>query len=115
MPNKPIPVKDATAMMKAYVSYMTGLGVDMTQQTQTVSFGSQDLSKYISDTLPYADEFRICFGQYLPGQENAGRLTTIIWPYKDGKPAVYPSIGDGEGLGDPGGPVYPYNEGNGRP
>ena len=40
------------------------------------------------------DEFRVCLGMY-PDGEQAGRLTAIIWPYKNGQPAKKPTAGKG--------------------
>lgn len=87
MANQPIPVEKATLMMQQYVAYMTGLGVDMSQQTQTVSFNANDLKHWIDDVLPFTDEFKICMCVYPPTDADAGRSTVAIWPYKDGSPA----------------------------
>lgn len=113
MTNGPIPVKQANAMVSEYIAYMTKLGVDMNNQTQSVGFTSPELVKWMSDTLPLADEFRIFFGVYPPGHEQAGRLTSIIWPYKNGNPSVEPLVSGS--LGDDGTPVKPYNDGSGAP
>ena len=114
MANRPIPVAQANEMMGLYVNYMKSLGVNMTQQTHTISFTAPELLKWMSEVEPYADEFRICEGVYGPGHEKAGRLTTIIWPYKNGSPAYKASEEEGKDGGG-GTPINPYNEGNGRP
>ena len=80
MANQPIPPEQAKAMMATYLSYMSGLGVDMKKQTHTVSFDSATLLKWMMDVAPYSDEFRLCEAVYPPNHPNAGRLTVVIWP-----------------------------------
>jgi hypothetical protein len=104
MPNQPIPIEQANEMIAAYIKYMEGLGVDMTKQTQSVSFTFAELQAWQQLVEPYTDELRICLGVYTTG-ENAGRITTILWPYKNGTPAVTLT-----GM-DPGG-IKPYNDGH---
>ena len=103
----------------AYQTYMTELGVNVkTTQTNCVSFGSKALQEYFNSNKIFenSDEIRIYFGIYpadspktYPGVE-PGRLTTIIWPYKDGQPATYPigELGEGE-------PIEPFNVGELQP
>ncbi|NOT51919.1 MAG: hypothetical protein HOP10_11665 [Chitinophagaceae bacterium] len=107
MANQPIPVNKATLMMQDYVSYMTGLGVNMNQQTQTISFNADDLRQWIDGVMPFTDEFRLCLGVYPPADANAGRITVAIWPYKNGQPAT-----DTAGRGTE---IEPFNEGQGHP
>lgn len=111
MANQPIPVEQANEMIQFYMGYMKGLGVDMNKQTQSVSFTAPELLKWMADVQPYSDEFRICEAVYGPTHENAGRITTIIWPYKNGQPAALPA----EGKDGNGGPIRPYNEGTTNP
>jgi hypothetical protein len=110
MANRPIPVSEANRMIETYISYMTKLGVDMSKQTASISFTEPALSTWMAEVRPYADEFRICEGVYPPDHEAAGRITVIIWPYKDGKPATRPAEEEGVG-GGPSTPIPPYNEG----
>lgn len=115
MPNRPIPVNYAHEMIGTYLNYMTGLGVDMTKQTHSVSFVSADLLKWMAEVQPYTDEFRICEGVYPAGHPSAGRMTVIIWPYKNGVPATIPG-GEGQEGNDGGATtINPFNEGTGRP
>src|SRR5690242_9977694 len=88
MPDQPIPVSTADAMIAEYISYMTSLGVDMNNQTQSTSFGGTDLTNWLATVMPFADELRIFNGRYLPGDAHAGRTTVILWPYYHGAPAV---------------------------
>jgi len=129
MPNQPIPVTQANAMIKTYTTYMQNLGVDMQKQTQSVSFKLPELMAWLSKMTELADEIRICMGDYPAGHPQAGRTTVILWPYKNGKPAKYPAEGtrpkagltgdggkggdcgdDGDDDGD-GRDVDPYNDG----
>ncbi len=103
MANQPIPVSTATAMIEEYISYMSDLGADMEQQTHSVSFGSTALLQWMETVQQHTDEFRICMGVY-PSGDYAGRITTIIWPYKGGLPAT---AEEGE--------IEPFNEGSMNP
>jgi hypothetical protein len=114
MPNKPIPVSTANDMIRGYISFMTKLGVDMKKQTQSVSFTGAALMGWLSSTMPYADELRVCMGIYPPGHDHAGRTTVILWPYKNGKPATKPISAGKDGGGDDE-DIDPYNEGGGLP
>ncbi len=111
MANQPIPVDKATVMMQNYLAYMTGLGVDMAHQTQTVSFNAQDLRQWIDSVMQFTDEFRLCFGVYAPTDAGAGKMTVAIWPYKDGQPAT---SGAGKGTSVPA-EIEPFNEGQSNP
>jgi hypothetical protein len=93
MPNQPIPVSQATAMVKTYTSYMQTLGVDMQKQTHAVGFTLPELITWLSKMTELADEIRICMGDYPAGHPQAGRTTVMLWPYKNGVPATYPSEG----------------------
>jgi hypothetical protein len=114
MTNKPIPVSTANDMITGYISFMTGLKVDMSKQTQSVSFTSSALMDWLSGTMPYADELRVCMGMYPPGHEQAGRTTVILWPYKNGNQATKPITAGKDGGGDDE-KIPPYNEGGGLP
>jgi hypothetical protein len=105
MADQPIPVSDATAMINEYISYMTSLGVNMNNQTQSTSFGGTDLTTWLNTVMAYADELRIFNGRYPAGHANAGRTTVILWPYYHNAPAV-----DNKGK-----TIEPLNEGVGRP
>lgn len=112
MANQPIPVSEANDMIQAYLEYMTRLGVDMSKQTHSVSFTAPELSKWMETVKSYTDEYRMCLGVY-PGGENAGRMTVIVWPYKNGKPATKPDTEGKSGGG--GGFAPPYNQGQLNP
>lgn len=105
MPDQPIPVSTADAMIAEYISYMTGLGVNMNNQTQSTSFGGTVLSNWLATVMPYTDELRIFNGRYPAGDPNAGRTTVILWPYYHGAPAI-----NSKGI-----QIEPLNEGHGRP
>jgi hypothetical protein len=119
MPNHPIPVDKADEMKREYISYMTGLGVDMTHQTHSVSFGIDSILAWMTGKLPVADEFRIFFGRYPSDHVHAGRLTCIVWPYKDGKPSCCPvhmgKGGDPDDCDDEGEEEEPFNDGGLNP
>lgn len=105
MADQPIPINDATAMINEYISYMSGLGVDMNNQTQSVSFTGGDLTTWLNTVMAFADELRIFNGRYPAGHANAGRTTVILWPYYHGVPAV-----DNKGKA-----IEPLNDGTGTP
>lgn len=107
MANRTIPVKEANAMIEQYLGYMTEHKVNMQTQTHSAGFDKPGLLAYIDSVKEYADEFRICLGVY-PSGDKAGRLTTIIWPYKDGRPAKRPDPGKDGGSTD----FDPYNDGS---
>ncbi len=117
MPNQPIPVSQATAMVKAYTTYMQTLGVDMQKQTHSVAFTLPELIAWLTKMTELADEIRVCMGDYPAGYTDAGRTTVILWPYKNGQPATYPSgeeEEDGGDNGEDGGggkQIDPYNQG----
>jgi hypothetical protein len=102
---QPIPIATAEEMIGLYVEYMTNLGVDMDNQTQCVVFPSEQLFNWMKTAKVHADEFKICLGVYPPEHPGAGRITTIIWPYKDGSPSL-----DETGMG-----IEPFNEGQREP
>lgn len=116
MANQPIPVSQANDMIQNYLDYMRSLNAD--DQTQSVSFNTTALLNWMNSVKDFADEFRIFFGAYSDGT-NKGRITTIIWPYKDGEPATRATLrsrGDGgeEGDDDDDGDdtfIDPFNEG----
>ena len=107
MANQPIPVSRANGMIQDYITYMEGLGVNMSQQTQSVSFDGNILQQWLSDVMPFADELRVFLGA--SGAGDALRITVILWPYKNGQPAMQP----GEGAGSTA--INPFNEGQGLP
>jgi hypothetical protein len=116
MPNRPISPDLATAMIADYLAYMTAHGIDMKEQTHCVEFASDALLAWMGSVSSYCDQFRICPGRYPKGHEYEGRLTVIIWPYKDGKPAVKPKDPGNGGTGDDDDePVDPFNEGTLNP
>jgi hypothetical protein len=115
---KPIPVSQASAMIKTYDNYMSSLGVDMKTQTQSVSFPLAELMAWLNKMTPIADEIRIFMGDYPAGHPEAGRTSLVLWPYKNGKPSrttdasLATEPGDD---GDPGDPTDPYNDGDLKP
>ncbi|MEI9810308.1 MAG: hypothetical protein WDO16_21900 [Bacteroidota bacterium] len=128
MPGKPISKATADSMIEDYISYMTGLGVDMKKQTQNVSFSGPEVMSWLNKNMAAADELRICMGLYPLGHPQAGKTTVIFWPYKDGQPVSGAALGLRGGGGDDGGgngdgddddeddghgPAY--NEGSGTP
>lgn len=116
MKNHPIPVKEADIMIEEYQKHLRQLGVDPEKQTQSVSFTASELMNWLNKTMPAADELRICFGVYPPGHPNAGRITTILWPYKDGKPTCQSTQIEGkDGPPPPPPPTDPYNAGGLNP
>nr|MBC7611547.1 hypothetical protein [Pseudopedobacter sp.] len=100
-----------------YQTYMTKLGVNVkTTQTNCVSFESKALQEYFMSNKIFenSDEIKFYFGIYpadspqgYPGAK-PGRLTTIIWPYKNGKATIIPPVGVGYGDGEP---IDPFNLG----
>ena len=113
MAGKPIPIPTANAMIGEYVAYLQTLKVDPAKKTQYVDFSVPELMDWLNKVAPYSDEIRVCMGVYPATSPNAGQVTTIIWPYKDGKPAAQPLQGKDGGGGDPG--FNPYNEGTSGP
>jgi hypothetical protein len=95
-------------MVKQYLNFQVQHGIDPKTQTQNVGFTTTELMDWMQKVRGITDEFRICFGVYPAGHPNAGRVTAIVWPYKDGKPALKPTVGKGgdDTLEDP------YNEGS---
>jgi len=113
---KPIPVSQASAMIKTYDTYMENLGVDMKTQTQSVGFNLQELMAWLNKMTPIADEIRIFMSDYPDGTQQAGRTSVLLWPYKNGKPArtTDPTLATEPGVsdpGDPGDPADPFNDG----
>lgn len=112
MPNRPISVALANAMIKDYIGYMTQHGINMQDQTHCVEFSSDALLGWMGKVSAQADQFRVCFGRYPDGHEHAGRLSAIVWPYKDGKPAKKTTV---EGKGGEEDDIEPFNEGSLNP
>jgi hypothetical protein len=113
MENRPISVDVATAMMTEYVNYLKQHGIDPDKQTQSVSFAGKELMDWLAQTMPFADELRICLGVYPKGEPAAGRITAILWPYKNGQPATQ-AFSEGKD-GNPPPPIPPYNQGGLQP
>jgi|GEM_PF-793072 len=133
--SKPIPVSQATAMVKTYNTYMQTLGVDMKTQTQSVSFNLSELMEWLNKMTPIADEIRVFMGDYPDEAPESGRTTVLLWPYKDGQPSrttdkslatdTDPELPGDENNNDiagtppppPGGgdPADPYNDGTLHP
>ncbi len=113
MANRPIPVAQADDMIREYMKYLTQHSIDPAKQTQSISFGSYELMGWLTSVMPYADELRICEGVYPSDHLKAGRITVILWPYKDGKPAVRPDTEGKDGGGTS--KIPPFNEGQGNP
>ena len=115
MENGPIPVDVANAMIQEYLLYMQSKGIDMDKQTHSVSFTRDRLMDWLSKTMPDADELRVCLGAYGKDDENAGRITVILWPYKDGQPTTQP-LSEGKDAPPPSDPpTPPYNNGGLNP
>lgn len=112
MENRPIPVNVANVMKDDYVIYLKKHGVDPLKQSQSVSFAGKELMAWMAQTMPYADELRVCLGVYPPTDPNAGRITIILWPYKDGRPATKPVIEGKDGDQEE---ILPYNNGTLNP
>jgi len=112
MENRPIPVSEANLMIQEFIRYMPAHDMDPFKQTQSVSFTGKELMSWLTQTMPYADELRVCLGVYPPGNPNAGRITVILWPYKDGEQASQ-TLTEGKD----GGPdkIPPYNQGSLHP
>lgn len=115
MKNHPIPAKEATLMIEEYCRFLTQTGIKPEKQTQSVSFTAPELMSWLGKTMPAADELRIFFGVYPAGHVNAGRITTILWPYKDGKPTTQPVQIEGKDDPPPPPPTDPYNAGGLNP
>lgn len=56
--------------------------------------------------------WRVCLGVYPKDDPNAGRITVILWPYKNGQPAEAPMA---EGKSGSDGKIPPYNNGGLNP
>ena len=115
MQNHPIPVSEANAMTEAYRTFLKENGIDPDKQTQSVSFTAAELMNWLNKTMGFADELRICLGVYPVGHVNAGRITTILWPYKDGKPCAQTTRVEGKDDPPPPPPTEPYNAGGLNP
>ena len=112
MENCPIPVDVANKMIEEYINYLKQLGIDPDRQSQSVSFTGKELMAWMTQTMPFADELRVCLGVYPKGESNAGRITVILWPYKNGQPATRPLSEGKDGTDEK---VPPYNNGGLNP
>ena len=108
----PIPVSTANIMIEDYIRSTESGIEDLSKKTWSVSFTGIELMGWLTQTMPFADELKICFGKYPKEDPNGGRVTVILWPYKDGKPATQP-ISEGKD-GDTA-PIPPYNQGQLNP
>jgi hypothetical protein len=107
----PIPVSTANIMIEDFIR-STEPGIeDLSKKTWSVSFTGKELMDWLNEKMPFADELRICFGKYPKDDPNSGRVTVILWPYKDGQPITE---GYSEGKDDPT-PTPPYNNGGLNP
>ena len=131
MANQPIPVSVANQLIQNYDDYLVSRNEK--GQTESISFDAAALMNWMESVRDHTDEFRIFLGVYDNVESKAGRITAIIWPYKDGEPAVKPEeagrsggTGEGEGGGNEGGGTGgtgggggtfedPFNEGHLRP
>lgn len=109
MPNRVIPVSQADAMVDEYLKFMKKHGMDTQKQTHNIAFSTRELLDWMQKVKDTTDEFRVVLGVYPPEHANAGRLTAIVWPYKNGKPALKPVVGKD---GDDDEEEDPYNEGS---
>ena len=108
----PIPVSEANLMIEEY-ERSTDPTAELAKKTFSVSFTSKELMDWLTPIMSLADELRICFGKYPKEDPNAGRVTVILWPYKDGQPLTE---GYAEGKdGTPPTPTDPYNQGSLKP
>lgn len=115
MENGPISVSVANSMIEEYLQYMKAQGIDMDKQTHSISFTRDKLMDWLTRNMEGADELRICLGAYGKDESNAGRITVILWPYKDGEPFTQP-ISDGKDAPPPPPPPGdPYNQGGLNP
>jgi hypothetical protein len=115
MENGPISVSVANTMIKDYILYMTSQGIDMDKQTLSVSFTRDKLMDWLNKTMQDADELRICLGAYSKGDEHPGRLTVILWPYKNDEPTTQ-AVYEGKDAPPPlPPPTPPYNQGTLNP
>lgn len=115
MKNGPISVELANRMISEHITYMKTRGIDMSKQTQSVSFTSKELMNWLRDVMPAADELRVFLGAYGKEDSNAGRVTVILWPYKNGQPTTQPVVSEGKDAPPPPPPTPPYNQGGLNP
>ena len=104
MAGQTVPISTAEDMIRDYYDYMTNLGVNMEEQTQSISFSASAVMEYLSEPMASADELRVFMGLYPAEHEQAGRTTVILWPYLNGQP-----------LEQGGNPIEPFNDGKGNP
>jgi len=114
MAGKRILITTANEMTRLYASHVGNLPVPPGKKTQYVSFTFPDLMEYLNEVAPFTDELRIFLGVHPDNASEPGRVTTIIWPYKDGEPAARP-MAEGKDGGGGGQGLPPYDEGNNNP
>jgi hypothetical protein len=105
MAGQPIAANAAETLMSNYAAYMTSLGVDMGEQTESVSFSLSDLVTWLNSIASQTDEIRASLGSYGDNSPDKNRLTVILWPYRAGNRAVNGSNQE----------IDPYNEGSLKP
>jgi hypothetical protein len=105
MAGQSISAGSADQMVTKYSEFMSNLGVNMEEQTQSVSFSIAPLMNWLNSISNHSDELRICMAAYPDGDANEGRTTVVLWPYRNGQPAA-------DGANEP---IDPYNEGGGNP
>ncbi|HEY6505241.1 MAG TPA: hypothetical protein VIZ28_14800 [Chitinophagaceae bacterium] len=104
MAGQQIPVNSADDMKAEYINFMTNLGVNMNEQTQSVSFTGSTVMDYLNETMRVADELRVFMGF----DPQTGRSSVILWPYQNGQPATSGDGGEGE-------MIEPFDAGTGNP
>ena len=114
MAGKPIPISTANAMVNKYIDHVKNLGVEPNKKTQYVSFTLPEIMDWLNQVTPFTDELRICLGVHTQEASDPGRVTVIVWPYKNGEPATSP-LSEGKDGGGGGGGINPYNDGNSGP
>ena len=111
----PIPVSVANTMIQNYIDYMQSQGIDMNKQTHSVSFTRDKLMDWLSKTMPDADELRVCLGAYGKDDEKPGRITVILWPYKNDEPTTQTAYEGKDAPPPPPPPTPPYDGGQLNP
>lgn len=105
----PIPVATADLMIKEYEG-ITASDLELAKKTLTVSFTGKELMGWLNEKMAVADELKIFFGKYPKDDPQAGRVTVILWPYKNGSPLTEGYIEGKDGPPPP--PSDPYNQGS---
>jgi hypothetical protein len=82
---------------------------ELAKKTLTVSFTGAELMGWLTEKMAQADELKIFFGKYPKENPQGGKVTVILWPYKDGHPLTEGYIEGKDGTPPP--PTPPYNNG----